>query len=67
MGAYGMETGTKHTTLRNTTLEDKGGGNVMINPKQLRSADQEVEKPAADGGPKAKFQINRGKLIWCYG
>lgn len=53
-------------TLRSTSVEGQGGGNLMMNSNQLSSAGQDVQRPVTGGGSKTKVQKFRDELIWCW-
>ena len=42
VGEEGVQEGAQHTALRDASVQDEGGGGVIINPNSLWSVGQEV-------------------------
>ena len=51
----GEEEGAQHTALWDASVQGEGGGGAVVDPNRLRSVDQEVQYPVAEGGVYVKI------------
>ena len=50
VGEEGVQEGAQHTALRDASVQGEGGGGAIVAPNRLRSVDQKVQYPVAEGG-----------------